>query len=162
MPMFVTDGYDDVIRWCESENLSLIQAVGGDTYKTERNSRLDEGVIIYNYGAGAIQYFTDNNGDTFVPPSTVTLSVTARDQSGNPLQNMQVRIERNSDGTLITEGTTNASGVFSDSFTYTGDLSVNVIVRRKGFKPNRSLTTITATGLTSSFTMITDPSVNLP
>ena len=66
--------YKDVIIWGGREHADMLQAVGGNTYKTERNVTNSAGVIAYNYAAGSVSYFTDNAGVQYVPP--VNYSVT--------------------------------------------------------------------------------------
>jgi hypothetical protein len=63
----------------------------------------------------------------------------------------------------VAQGTTNVSGVFSDSsFIYAADTAVLTKVRLKGFKPFRTLGTIEATGLSVGASLQTDTSVDLP
>jgi hypothetical protein len=64
---------------------------------------------------------------------------------------------------LISEGTTNASGVYTDSsYAFTVEVPVSVVARLKGFKFNRASATIDASGLSVPFTMVKDNAVNLP
>lgn len=91
----------------------------------------------------------------------VTLTVTAK-FGATAVAGARVRIERVSDGSLVTEGTTNGSGVFSDTFNFTGNLAVNVIVRLKGFKFFSASATIDAGGLSVAAPLQADPTVSLP
>jgi hypothetical protein len=134
--------------------------LGSSGWFTNRSA--GEGVFISDYGAGAVQFFTDDAGGTFTPPSTVTLQVTVQDSSGSPVQGARVRIARTSDNSLVAEGSTNASGVFSDSFVYTAPLAILTKVRLKGFKPFRALGSIESTGYTAGVTFISDGIVDLP
>jgi hypothetical protein len=109
----------------------------------------------YELAAGTTSTVTINQ--------TVTLTVTVTDAAGVVVEGARVRIENASTGALITNGTTNASGVYSDgSYNYGGDLSVRTKVRLKGFKPFRSLGTIESTGISVGVTLQTDTIVDLP
>lgn len=148
----VTSGFDDWIRWCEDENQLPLQAEGGDSYKTERNVRLSEGVILWNYGAGNISKFTDNSGGTFVPPTTVTLSVTVVEAEDfvTAVVGARVGIHRQSDGLEIMNTTTNGSGLASTSYVYTTDTTVFIRVRDEDERYVKIPATILSSGLTQT------------
>jgi hypothetical protein len=94
---------------------------------------------------------------------TVTLTVTVTDSAGAVVEGASVRIENASTGAQIAQGTTNASGVFTDAtYNYGGDLSVRTKVRLKGYKPFRTLGTIISTGISVGVTLQTDSIVDLP
>lgn len=94
---------------------------------------------------------------------TVTLTVTVTDSDGAVVEGARVRIENASTGAQIAQGTTNASGVFTDAtYNYGGDLSVRTKVRLKGYKPFRTLGTIISTGISVGVTLQTDTIVDLP
>jgi hypothetical protein len=64
---------------------------------------------------------------------------------------------------LITQGTTNASGIYTDaSYNYTGDLAVTTKARLKGFKNFRTAGTITGDGISVGVTLQDDKVVYLP
>ncbi|UCD24752.1 MAG: carboxypeptidase regulatory-like domain-containing protein, partial [Gemmatimonadota bacterium] len=93
----------------------------------------------------------------------VTLTVTVTDSNGDAVEGARVRIENASTGALISNGTTNASGVYTDAtYNYGGDLSVRTKIRLKGYKPFRTLGTIVSTGISVGATLITDTIVDLP
>jgi hypothetical protein len=92
----------------------------------------------------------------------VSLTVQVNDPDGGAVVGARVRIEQDSDGALIADGETNASGTFSASFTFTGDLDVLTKVRLKGFKPFRTGGTIESSGLTIGVTFLRDTIVDLP
>lgn len=97
------------------------------------------------------------------PLDLVTTAVTCKNTAGIALVGVNVRIEKVSDGTLVTHGTTDVTGVFSDAtVSYTSDLAVKVIARKLGFVNNSAFDTILSTGLGTLFTMVSDPAVNLP
>jgi hypothetical protein len=94
---------------------------------------------------------------------TVTLTVTVLDTNNDPVQGVRVRIENQSTGALISQGTTNASGVYTDaSYNYTGDLAVTTKARLKGFKNFRTAGTITGDGISVGVTLQDDKIVDLP
>jgi hypothetical protein len=101
-------------------------------------------------------------GDTD-PVATKTLTITCKDEGGTGIEGVRVRIEDDPLGTLVSEGTTNASGVYTDSsYNYTGDEDVKVVARLKGYENVAAFDTITTSGLSVPFTMPTDESVDLP
>jgi hypothetical protein len=73
-----------------------------------------------------------------------------------------VRVEVTAGGALVVEGTTNASGLFTDTFNFTSDIAVTTKVRLKGFKPFRAGGTVTANGLDVGVTFNADTIVDLP
>jgi hypothetical protein len=94
---------------------------------------------------------------------TVTLTVIVLDADGNPVEGARVRIEATSDGSQVTQGTTNASGVYTDgSYNYGGDLAVTTKVRLKGYKNFRTGGTISSTGISVGVTLQADRIVDLP
>lgn len=101
-------------------------------------------------------------GATVVLNSSVPLAVTCLNQAGLAASGIRVRIQKLSDASLVAEGTTNGSGVFSASHNYTADLAVKIKARLKGFVPNEAQGTITAAGFSQGFTMLRDQAVNLP
>lgn len=94
---------------------------------------------------------------------TVTLTVTVVDTDNNPIQGVSVRIENQSTGALVSQGTTNASGIYTDAtYNYTADLAVTTKARLKGYKNFRTAGTIENTGISVGVTMQNDPAVDLP
>jgi hypothetical protein len=111
-------------------------------------------------GTGTFSFKKVRAGDTVNITASVGLTVTAK-VGAVAVEGARVRIEE-TDGTLVAEGTTNASGVFSASTDFTGDLAVNVVVRLKGFLFFDAVDTITSSGLSFAAPMDPDPTVNLP
>ncbi len=125
-----------------------------------------DGIVEINASGGADPGVVVNTG---TPPgatiinNTVTLSVTCLDADGNGILGVRVRIETDPAGTLITEGTTNGSGVYSDSsYNFGGNQDVNVVTRLKGFVFVTGKDTIVAGGLGYSVTLNVDTVVELP
>jgi hypothetical protein len=94
--------------------------------------------------------------------NAVTLTITCKNEAGLAIEGVRVRIETDPGGTLISQGSTNASGIYTDTYNYTADQDVKVVARLKGYKFNSASDTITINGLSVPFTMIRDRSVNLP
>lgn len=94
---------------------------------------------------------------------TVTLTITVADSSdGSPLEDVFVSIRDAGDNSLISEGRTNASGVYSDTgYNYTGDTTVVINVRKSSpgdtrYFPKADGNTIISTGMNASIQMTED------
>lgn len=96
---------------------------------------------------------------------SVTVTITVTDLDGNVLEGINVRVEEDTakPRTLISNGATNGSGVYSFSFTDTTPQAVRIVVRLKGWEAELKLGTIeSGDGLATSFTLTPDTKVNLP
>jgi len=103
-----------------------------------------------------------NPGATIIN-NTVTLSVTCKDADNNTIAGVSIRIENQATKALISQGTTNGSGVYSDaSYNYVGDVAVRIKARLKGYKPYRTTDTIGSDGLDATATLQKDRIVDLP
>jgi hypothetical protein len=106
-----------------------------------------------NAAAQAIEY----------PLDLVTTTVTCKNAAGLAIAGVNVRVETAVGGTLVTQGVTDATGVFSDaSVAYTTDTAVKVVARKRGYVNNAAYDTVTAAGLDTLFTMVADAAINLP
>jgi hypothetical protein len=94
--------------------------------------------------------------------NSVTLTVTCRNTLGTAIEGIRIRIQKTSDNSLITEGSTNASGILTYSYNYSVNTPVKIIARLKGYKFNSAIDTILSTGLSVPFTMIRDDAVSMP
>jgi hypothetical protein len=148
------------LTWGAGEHAEIVFANGADSFRTERNVGATDGVFMSDYGAGTVSYMTADDGTQYVPPVTVTLSVECR-FNGSVREGIRVRIEE-TDGTLIVDGNTNASGIFSSSFTYTIPVAVNIVVRQKSYKFQTIAATIQSTGLAQGVSLVASKTVNLP
>jgi len=148
------------IAWGAGEHAELIFSGGAGSFSTMRNVGDTDGVFISDYGAGAVSAMVADDGTVYVPPTTVTLTVECK-FGGAVREGVRVRIEE-TDGTLIIDGETNASGIFSSSFTYTGDVDVFVVVRQKIYKFQRVAATIESTGMTQGVALTANKAQNLP
>ena len=118
--------------------------------------------ITINVSGGDTPSFRDGAGATTIVQNTVTVSCTVVDSDGVAVQGARVRFEESVGGTLVNQGTTDATGLFTFSYNYSADTDVDVIVRLKGYLPQRVAATIVNTGLTVPVTFIRDSIVNLP
>lgn len=147
-------------EWGRGQQGRVIYKIGGE-FSTERSN--GKGIYIVNGGAGTVSHFTDDAGNTWVPPATATLQVTAA-YLGSGVEGVKVRYEE-SDGTLIANGTTNASGIYSFGIA-TGLLPYNnakVIVRDKRFEdPPDTVLNITTAGFELVIGLQPDTDINLP
>ena len=151
--------FEDVHIWGEDEVSQLLFS-GASGFFTNRNVALTDGVVIANF-VGTTDFFTSDDGSTFTPPVARTLTITVLDDAAVPIETAQVRIEQDSDKSLISSGTTNASGVFSDSVFLSGDVDVDAVVRKSSpgstrYIPVRRAATITSGGLSLTISMTED------
>ena len=151
--------FETVVEWGEGEESQLLY-LGSNGFFTNRNVNKTEGVFLSHFGAGAIEFMTDDVGGTFAPPSTVNLTM-------NDMQaNSKYRIEKVSDGSLIADG--NSGGTEGnliqviEGFTHTTDIDVLVLVRKSSspdnlrFLPYEIPATITNQGFTVTVTQAID------
>ena len=109
---------------------------------------VDVGPFEYDHGEG-------------LAPSTVTIRIKVEDISGDPIDNVRVRLLKTSDDSVVLEGLTNASGIIEDtSFTYTSDVPVYGWTRKSSsspfYKQGVISGTITENGLNTTIIMIVD------
>lgn len=93
--------------------------------------------------------------------TSVTLTVTVKDEAGVAIENAQVAIIQDSDGTIHMNELTNASGVATEGVNLSGGTGVSVRVRLNSvggtnYFPVRSPQTTTADGLEITITLIED------
>jgi hypothetical protein len=166
-------GYDAGAGAGEPGNMS-VRAVSGGTWTAQANDdayyKVRTGGIVVVSSSGATDAPNQSKaietatipGSTTVK-STVTLSVTCKDAWLNNIEGVRVRIEKTSDGSLISQGETNASGVYSDAtYNYVSDTTVDIVIRLKGYVYQRNPSTITSTGMTFTAKLEEDETVNLP
>lgn len=98
--------------------------------------------------------FSNTAGGTMTVVNTVTLSVTVQDAGdGTLLEDVLVSIRNATTNALVSQGRTNASGVYADaSYNYGGDLAVNIETRKSSpgdtrYLPKKDGATITSSGL---------------
>lgn len=146
--------------WGRDQQQRVVYKSGLD-FSTER--AYGKGIYIVNGGTGSVSHFTDDAGNTWVPPATVTLQTTAS-YLGSGVEGVKVRYEE-SDGTLIANGVTNSSGIYSYGIA-AGLLPYNnakVIVRDKRFEdPPDTVLNITTAGFALVIGLNPDNDINLP
>ena len=145
-------------EWCRSAQTQPFYATGSSFYTEQANSK---GIYIYDVGAGTVDYYTDDSGTQWVPPTSVTLTITVKDQAGTVIQNVQTSIYVTADDTELMNADTNASGIATAAYTYTGDVPIYWRTRKSStgttrYKNNSGTGTITSSGLTITVTMQTD------
>jgi len=141
-------------EWCRSAQTQPLYATGSSFYTERSNSK---GIYVYNRGAGTLDYLTDDAGVQWIPPSSTTFQVTVKNGT-TALSGVSVRFEE-TNGDDITDGTTNASGVFSYADTL-GNRTINAIVRKKGYKYQEFNITVTG-DFDIPVSFIRDTSVNI-
>lgn len=128
---------------------------------------------VYNNASGAVTLNITDLGDTpsvrngasatTTVNNTKTLIVQVDDPGGSPVSGARVRIQEDPGGTLVSQGSTNASGTYTDTgYNFGGDQDVLTKVRLKGFKNFRTGGTITTNGLTVNARFEPDKIVDLP
>ncbi len=149
------------------------QTDDGNTYSGYGATGTNDAEYYNNTGAGLVTISVNSPGNgadyrngtsaSTTVQNTVTLTVTVKDSNGNAVEGARVRIEDDPLGTLISNGNTNASGVYSDgTYNYAGDEDVKIIVRLKGYVFFSTLGQITSTGISVPVTLVTDTVVELP
>lgn len=152
-----------ILDWGQGEHANLLK-FGAGGYFTDRNVAQTEGVWVANRGAGTVDFFTSDSGALFTPPTSVTLTVTVKDENGAAIQSARVGIYSDPEGPAETElmnTLTNASGVATAAYNYTGDTAVEVRVRKGSpsstkYVPVNSPQIITASGLDVTITLLVD------
>jgi len=121
-------------------------------------------VNIEGTGTAAASITTKTTGTHTVTVSgSVPVTITCKDSNGDGIEGINVRVEEDPGGTLVSNGSTNSSGIYTSSFTDSTPQDVKVVARQKAYRPNQAFDTIVSgTGLSVSFTMIDNPIVNLP
>jgi len=165
---------DQVLFWADggTNALPVVGTLIGaqNKFKTVSETIANEGWMVYNSDDatnGRVSYtnwesFQSDDDSVFTPDATVTLSVhVERKDTGANIQGASVIILKSSDNSLISQGTTDSNGDYTDSFAYTSDTPV-IIRSRKSTLPTpryfaeESANTITVNGLTQTFLMRED------
>jgi hypothetical protein len=103
---------------------------------------------------------TGNGQTNLVATVTITVNVTRKDD-GTDISGASVYVIRDSDGGEIVSGTTNGSGVFSDTYSYVGDEAVTVRVRKSTlpiprFFARKAGNTVSNIGFTQNIQLVQD------
>jgi len=114
------------------------------------------------YDSNPITHEEPGGGTTTIT-TEAPMTVTCKNESGLAIEGIRVRVENAAGGALVSNGVTNSSGVYTDTYIGSVPLSVKVIARLKGYKFASALSSIIVnTGMSIPFTMIKDQAVNLP
>jgi len=143
----------------------------GHSYTGYNVSNGQNDSTIYNNTGGALTVsISDGDGPSYrngagastTIQNAVTLTVKCQDQADDPIESVRVRIQE-TDGTLIADGSTNASGIYSDStYNFTVPTPIEVVARKSSSADdpryyNVVVTgTIINTGFSVSITMAED------
>jgi hypothetical protein len=138
--------YSLAIAWGEDEQSQLLYT-DGTNYYTERNTNLQEGIFLTNYGTGNVSYFTDNSGNTYVPPTQVLLEVYSAASGARCAIIAEGTSGPEIAGTQLMNELADASGYASEGYLYKGDQLVTVRARKAGKIPYGLATTIASNGL---------------
>jgi hypothetical protein len=107
-----------VWEWCRDQQTQPLYATGVSFF-TERS--YGKGIILVHPCAGAVDYYTDDNGDTWTPPSNVEHTVF------NLRTNDRVIWIRVSDGAEL-QNLLESAGTATYAYVYSGDVDVYVQV----------------------------------
>jgi len=145
-------GFDETTDEQNDSTLNFLRTTGSTTVNIEGS------------GTAAASITTKTTGTHTVTVSgSVPVTITCKDSNGDGIEGINVRVEEDPGGTLVSNGATNSSGVYTFSFTASTPQDVKVIARQKAYRPNQAFDTIVSgTGLSLAFTMIDNPIVNLP
>lgn len=156
----IADG-ELIWEWCQS-NQTQIFFHTGTSHFTERSDGI--GVIVVNGGAGTVDYFTDDAGNTWVPPSSVTLSVTVQDVGKVAIQDAQTSIRlADSPFTQLMNEDTTAGGLATEPYSYTGNVEIVWKVRKSDdldsprYTAQSGTATVTSDGFTLTVTLLVNP-----
>lgn len=132
----------------------------GNTYDVRYEDTVDDFYLDWQNASGAPSIQNAGAG-TLTARNTVTLTVNVKESDGTAINGARVRIQE-TDGTLISQGSTNASGVYQNtSYEYTADTDVEVRVRLSPaagtrYYPTVATGQIVSTGFTTTVTLIED------
>lgn len=110
-------------EWRRGQQERVLYKSGSDFF-TERSN--GKGIYIYGGGAGSVGYYTDDNGNTWTAPTSVTVQVTVLDDTtGSPIASTaHVYIADTATKTQIMSQAVNGSGVASIPYDYTVDVPI--------------------------------------
>lgn len=114
---------------------------------------------------GTISYYKARAGDTVTISSSVTVTVTVKDESGTVISTAQTAIYKTSDRTQIMNEDTNVSGIATENYTGATPVEVEVRCRKASSGATKyinfsSIQTIGITGFDFAVTMVEDPNNN--
>jgi hypothetical protein len=171
-----TTGYDASLLWNSSidiENSSFIAnewAIqhdydGSVTYTDLTfSSNIDADILLTATGTltvsvdgGTIPTWSGINGGTVSLPSSVTLTMTVKDEAGDPIETAYAYIDDNNASPFIMNKTTNAQGVASETHTGGAAPGSTWRVRKYGYKAYKQIIDIAGSNISIPVTLISDP-----
>ena len=102
----------------------------GTGFYTERS--YGKGVIVVNYGAGQVDYFTDDAGGTYTPPASLTITIHVQDKDLNDIVGAQVGVYNTATREEIVNLDTDGNGDAIES--YIGS-PINIEIRVRKSSP---------------------------
>ena len=102
----------------------------GTSFLTERS--YGKGVIVVNYGAGQVDYFTDDAGGTYTPPASLTITIHVQDKDLNDIVGAQVGVYNTATREEIVNLDTDGNGDAIES--YVGS-PINIEIRVRKSSP---------------------------
>lgn len=121
-----------------------------------------DGAVTVNVsgGGGTPTFRNQSTTESTTVDNTVTVTITVEDEAGTELASVNVRIEEDPSGTLISQGATNGIGVFSFSYNYSADQNIKIITRDKNFFFADRIGTITVDGFSIVVNLADNPIVD--
>ncbi|MHA2067531.1 MAG: hypothetical protein ACXABY_24465 [Candidatus Thorarchaeota archaeon] len=119
-----------------------------------------DGAVTFQTSDGSFSTEEDLDSGTTTHENTVTITINVTDAAGDNIANAQTAVYLTSDRTqLMNEDT--VAGVATEAYNYTGDVEVEVRVRKGStgatkYIPDSRISTITGDGLTENFRLIED------
>ena len=172
-----TGGYDAALKWnsnIDIEDCSFLAneygiehdtAASGVNYtnlifsgQTEYDILFtDTGVLEVLVDGGTIPTWSGTAGGTVSLPSSITLTMTVKDEAGDPIDVALVYIDDDDEVPYILSTTTNAQGVASTGYTGGAAAGSRWRVRKYGYKPYKQIIDIGASDISIPVTLISDP-----
>jgi len=151
----------------DTSRIALTDGTGGETHSLYSGNAAvfnDSGgdITLNSINLGDVPSVRNGTGSSTTAQYQVTVTIEVKNTAGNAIEGVRVRVETDPAGTLISQGSTNASGIYTFQYVYTADQDVIVKARLKGYNFIRASATIINTGLIVPFTLIRDEAVNLP
>ncbi len=172
-----TGGYDAALKWnsnIDIEDCSFLAneygiehdtAASGVNYtnlifsgQTEYDILFtDTGVLEVLVDGGSIPTWSGTAGGTVSLPSSITLTMTVKDEAGDPIDTALVYIDDDDESPYILNTTTNAQGVASTGYTGGAAAGSRWRARKYGYKPYKQIIDIGASDISIPVTLISDP-----
>ena len=149
---------EEIHEWGRDSQARALYCSGSGFY-TERS--YGKGVIVVNYGAGQVEYFTDDAGGTYTPPASLTISIHVQDTATDDVAGAQVYIYNTATGEEVMNQDSDAQGDATKN--YTGSpINIEIRVRKASpgdtkYKNFSTLGSIGTTDYSLTVTLQEDP-----